>query len=299
MTGHNDTERILDAFLAPEHDQLPDRVVDAALTEIARTPQRRALRVPWRFPLMPQLLRYAVVAVVLVAVAGVGGALLFTRSGNAGPGAVAPEPTPTPTPAPTAAPTATPAPSEIAPGITGWTPYTSEVDGLTFSVPDGWTLFAAATRKWRAGDGVLDGVPPYSDTFGNPPDRDGDDIGLFVYQRPAGSGADITSREGLAAWVEANECNDQLEACETVPDLAVPMCVGKTACLPAILVPFAEGTLAVFADAETGLVTVVSLGRPDGFPAAARYGGAVQLLKSILTTMDVWTPEPGQIPSSG
>ena len=60
-----------------------------------------------------------------------------------------------------------------------------------------------------------------------------------------------------------------------------------------------EGTLAVFADAETGLVTVVSLGRPDGFPAAARYGGAVQLLKSILTTMDVWTPEPGQIPSGG
>ncbi len=96
MTGHNDTERILDAFLAPEHDQLPDRVVDAALTEIARTPQRRALRVPWRFPLMPQLLRYAVVAVVLVAVAGVGGALLLTRSDNLGPGAVAPAPTPAP-----------------------------------------------------------------------------------------------------------------------------------------------------------------------------------------------------------
>ncbi len=68
MTGHIDAERMLDAFLAPEHDQLPDRVVDAALTEIARTPQRRALRVPWRFPLMPQLLRYAVVAVVAVAI---------------------------------------------------------------------------------------------------------------------------------------------------------------------------------------------------------------------------------------
>ncbi len=142
-------------------------------------------------------------------------------------------------------------------------------------------------------------MPPYVDIFVNPRDRDGDDIGLCVYQRPAGSGADITSREGLAAWVEANLCNDQLEACETVPDVAVPMCVGKTACLPAILVPFSDGTLAAFQDAETGMVTVVSLGRPDDFPAAARYGGAVQLLKSILTTMDVWTPEPGQIPSGG
>lgn len=26
-------------------------------------------------------------------------------------------------------------------------------------------------------------------------------------------------------------------------------------------------------------------------------GGGVQLLKSILTTMDVWTPEPGRIPA--
>ncbi len=297
MTGHNDTERILDAFLAPEHDQLPDRVVDVALTEIARTPQRRALRVPWRFPLMPQLLRYAVVAVVLVAVAGVGGALLFTPSGNAGPGAVAPEPTPTPTPAPTPA---APAPSEIAPGITGWTNYTSEENGITIGYPDDWRLLASATRPWRAGDVLVAGEDsPWADIIVNPQEKDGDSMGLWVYKMKAGSGADISSQEGLAAWAEADLCDRQATDCETVSDVAEPMCVGRVACGPAVLVSLPDGITAFLADSETGMVTVVEIGRQDDFPAAARYGGAVQLLKSILTTMDVWTPEPGQIPSGG
>jgi hypothetical protein len=74
------------------------------------------------------------------------------------------------------------------------------------------------------------------------------------------------------------------------------MCLGKTACLPAILVPMAAGFVAVFPDAETGLVTVVELGRNDTFSATTRYGGGEHLVESILTTMDVWTPEPGQIP---
>ncbi len=38
------------------------------------------------------------------------------------------------------------------------------------------------------------------------------------------------------------------------------------------------------------MVQVVVVAREDGFPSAARYGGSVELLKSILTTMDVWTP---------
>ena len=43
-------------------------------------------------------------------------------------------------------------------------------------------------------------------------------------------------------------------------------------------------------------VTVVTMGRPDGDPSVARYGGSVELLKSILTTLDVWTPGPSQSP---
>ena len=77
------------------------------------------------------------------------------------------------------------------------------------------------------------------------------------------------------------------------------MCVGKTACLPAILVSDPGSVLAIIPDAETGLVTIVQLGRGPDFPATGPYGGGVQLVKSILTTMDVWTPEPGQLPSGG
>jgi hypothetical protein len=292
MTGHNDTERILDAFLAPEHDQLPDRVVDAALTEIARTPQRRALRVPWRFPLMPQLLRYAVVAVVLVAVAGVGGALLLTRSDDLGPAAVAPSPTLAPTPTATAAPTASPAPSEVAPGITGFTPYTSPVYGLTIGIPDGWTQGGRATVKWQEGiDPEAHPEAPYSELFGSN-NADGD-VAFLVWQQPAGPGADLTSRDGLAAWVRANDPDRDLQG-------AIPLCVGRTVCGPAILLPASGDTIpAYIADPDAGLVTIVLLGRSDDHPSTTRYGGGIQLLESILTTMDVWTPEPGQVPPGG
>ena len=125
---------------------------------------------------------------------------------------------------------------------------------------------------------------------------DGDDIAFAVWQQTAGSGDDLESREGLAAWFATNRCDEAVDACETVSDVALPMCLGQLACLPAVLVPLSDSTGAVFADTEAGLVTIVSLGRPDGFEGAARYGGSVQLLKSILTTMDVYTPEPGQIP---
>jgi hypothetical protein len=298
MNGPIDAERILDAYLAPEADRLPDRVIDAALADIARTRQRRALRVPWRFPLMPALSRTASVAAVVLVVAVGAGALVYLNSPGGGVGGSGGSSTPIPSaaPTPTPAPAATPAPSEIAPGITGFTRYTSRVYGLTFGYPDGWSLGAAATRKWQEGDQLLSEAPN-SDWFENPAGRDGDDIAFAVLQRPAGSGADVTSREGLTRWFQANSCDDQTDACETVPDVAVPMCVGKAACLPAILVPLSDSTQAVFADAETGLVTIVSLGRPDDLPAAARYGGGVQLLKSILTTMDVWAPAPGQLPS--
>jgi hypothetical protein len=290
MSGSSGTERILDALLAPEADRLPDRVIDAALADIARTPQRRALRVPWRLTSMTNSLRYAV-AVAIVAIVGVG--VLAFNSRSPGSGSGTPVPTLTAAPMPTAASTSSPAPSQVAPGIKAWTPYTSAVYGITFGYPDDWRLDSAATRKWQAGDELDNAYPLYADVFV----RRDNEIGLGVSQRTAGSDADITSREGLAAWAEANFCDEAIDACETVPDVAMPMCAGKVACLPAVLVPLSDSTTAFIADTENGLVTIVSIFRPDGFPGAAQYGGSVQLLKSILTTMDVWTPEPGQIPA--
>ena len=102
MNARTDTERILDAFLAPEADRLADRVIDAALADIARSPQRRALRVPWRFPTMPAISRATgIAAVALVAVVGAGGLLFLNSKGPGGPGG---SPTPTAVSSPTSRP---------------------------------------------------------------------------------------------------------------------------------------------------------------------------------------------------
>ncbi|HUG30060.1 MAG TPA: hypothetical protein VMQ65_06080 [Candidatus Limnocylindria bacterium] len=302
MTGRSSTERILDAYLAPEADRLPDRVIEAALADVARTPQRRALGVPWRFTSMTNLMR-AAAAVAIVAIVGVG--VLALNPGIFGPGAPTPGPTATAAASPIAAPTPSPAPSEVAPGITAWTSYTSGVYGFTIGYPDDWTLAWAATREWQAGDTVLNAEEAqYADTFAAP---EADTIGLFVWEMPAGEGADVESVEGLKAWAKAF-CNDVGESsCEEFTQRAEVMCLnaGGDSCRAAIFVPTAEQQYAFFIDWESAMVTsapdrvrVVAVGREDSFPAAARYGGSEALLKSILTTMDVWTPAPGQAPSA-
>ena len=296
MSGRIDAERILDAFLAPEGDRLPDRVLDAALDDIARTPQRRALRVPWRFPLMPALSRTATIAaVVLVAAVGAGG-LIYLNS--TGPGGIGGRPTPSPTPIPTAtaASTPSPAPSQVAPGITAWTTYTSAVHGFTLGYPEDWTLERAATREWQAGD-VLDADKvQYSDTFASPEE---DTVGLFVWEMPAGEGADVESVEGLKAWA-GTFCNDVVAlSCGEFTQRAEAMCLndGGGPCRAAVLVPTAGQQYAFFSVWSSLIFTnapdrvrVVAVGREDSFPSAARYGGSVELLRAILTTMDVWTP---------
>jgi hypothetical protein len=181
--------------------------------------------------------------------------------------------------------TATPAAASVAPGIAGWTTYTSDVYGITFGYPEHWHVEAPATRTWQAGDPFDFG--PYTDILISP---DGE-IAFSVFRIAAEPGADIGSREGLGALI----CELEASLCQPISDAAEPMCLGQVACLPAVLVP--DPVLAYFADTDTRMVTVVSVGREDSFPGAAQYGGSAQLLKSILTTMDVWTPEPGQIPS--
>lgn len=108
MTVRTDTERVLDLFLAPEPEQLADRVIDAALAEIATTPQRTALRVTWGIPGLRAGWRTAAFAALgLAAVLGAAG-LGARIAQNPGFGDPA---TPTPSVAATAAPPASPAPT--------------------------------------------------------------------------------------------------------------------------------------------------------------------------------------------
>jgi hypothetical protein len=281
MTSRTTTERILDAYLAPEGDRLPDRVIEAVVADVARTPQRRAARAPWRFRHMPVLSRpTGIAAVALVAVLGAAG-LMYLRSIPGGTGS---RPTPTPTLGP----------SEVAPGISGWKTYHSDVHGFTVGYPENWSLHKPAGREWQAGDQFPSDELPYADTFVSPEQGDAQ-IGLFVWEMPAGEDVDVESVADLKAWADSYCSDVGAGSCEQFTQRAVSMCHNAGgSCRGAILVPTGEAQYAFFGDWGSMMftdlpdqITVVVVAREDDFPSAARYGGSVELLKSILTTMDV------------
>lgn len=305
MNTDTGLDRRAAAWLADGPTELADRVLDAALREVHLTKQRRAMRVPWRFPLMPGFTRAtAVAAVALVAAVGVGG-LLYVNSTSPG----GPTGTPAPTPSATAAPAST-----FPPGITGWTSYASEAYGFGLGFPDDWTLESAATRRWQAGDRFPSDVLPYADIFVSPEEGD-EQIALFVWEMPRGEtvgngedsglierGPDVESVDGLKLWAQKFCVDVGLSSCEEFPQRATPMCLYTGECRAAILVPTTEQQYAFFVNWSTAILTsnpdrvrVVVIARDDGFPQAAEYGGSVELLKSILTKMNVWTP--GQQPA--
>jgi len=90
MTTQANLERALDVFLAPDHDELAGRVLEAALEEIGRTNQRRGWPAPWRTSDMNASLRLATAAVVaVVAIALIGVNLAGKGGGGASPSASA------------------------------------------------------------------------------------------------------------------------------------------------------------------------------------------------------------------
>jgi hypothetical protein len=280
-------QRIAD-WLEVDPTAAPADVLSTVVAALPSIPQaRRGLLAPWRFTRMTNFAR-AAAGVAIVAIVGVGVLAFISRSPGAGT-------TDTPAPTLTAAPTATPAPSLVARGIAGWTTYTSEVYGFAFGYPEDWTLHAAATREWQAGDRIDADDWPYADAFASPEEAT---VGLFVWEMPAGEGADVESVQGLKAWAETF-CNDiAASSCEEFTQRAVPMCLnaGGDPCRAAILVPTAGEQYAFFVNWNSAMLTgvpdrvrVVVVAREDSFPSAARYGGSVELLRSILTTMDVRT----------
>jgi hypothetical protein len=307
MNTNADFDRHASAWLADGPTELSDRVLEAALREVQLTQQRRALRVPWRFPLMPALSRTtAMAALVLVAVVGAG--TLFYLTSNR-PGGVGSQSTSAPTTAPTAAPTVaptaapTPQPTFDPADPSAWTTYTSAVYGFTMAYPSDWSVDAPATHKWQPGEPAVPDAWPWADIFLNSEEVDGDSIGMAVWQAPAPARADLSTWEGLqAAFIDVCE-GPSFGTCEfeLINSVNYPtrMCLGQQECRPALIIPVgieeAEPN-GVFGDPETGLITVFQMGRPDDFPAAARYGGTIALLKAILAEVDVRPPQPDETP---
>jgi hypothetical protein len=280
-------ERAVIDWLEDGSDRTPRRSIDAVLLAVKTTPQERDLRIPWRTPRMPALSRATgLAAAAVVAVIGAG-ALFYLGSGkpagNGGPAA-------TVSPTPTAA-------GATAPGIPGWTAYTSTVYGVTFSYPSDWDIHAPAEHKWRSGEPVVSDAWPWADTFASP-DPDGSQIGLWYFQVAAPKGADLASWDGLEAAVRAVCSEPTILGCPAQTGI-VRMCAGQVpSCKPALIfLNSTEGNPNAFiADPGKGVLTVFQLGRPDAYPSAARYGGAMALLKAILTQVDVRVPQAGETP---
>jgi hypothetical protein len=289
MSTTSDFDRLARAWLEDGPTILSDFALDTALEEVHLTRQRRALRVPWRFLHMPALTRATgIAAVALVAVVGAGGLIYLNSKAPNGAGGQ---------------PTARPTPSQVAQGIATWKVYESQVYGFPLGYPADWSA-SPATRAWRAGDAFpVDGLP-YADVFVSP--REGDEqIAAIVWTVPPAKGEEIETADDLMVWAE-RFCDEVVGlSCETFTQRAVEMNLNNgSGFASALLVPTTDHQYAFVTDCDSCLlvgatnpgVTVVVVARPDDFPPAAPYGGSVELLKSLLTTMDVWTlgqaPEP-------
>lgn len=206
MTNRSELEQALDRYLAEGGEQVPDRVVDAALDQINRTSQRPAMRVPWRFPDMPYYLKSAMVGAAVVAVLLVGGILLTRGPTNDLPGG--PEAS---TPASlVVSPSATPELTDTS----NWLPFASERYGYEILYPPTWTA-TRATGEWDFETSRHNFQTTDADAFL------GDDarVTAFASDLPAG----MSEEEWIAAYydgsiVEQVECAQFVDAQPTTVD---------------------------------------------------------------------------------
>ena len=148
MTEHTDIERIIERWFDDGPSRMPDRVAVVVAERIDRQRQRRAWRLPWRFPTMSTPIKLIVAgAALLVILAGA----VFVGGGGAGPALPAPTATPSPSPiasSPSTAPSESAAfpawftPSELPTGVgflpAGTSTTRSYKPGTSFTVPEGW-----------------------------------------------------------------------------------------------------------------------------------------------------------------
>ena len=140
----------------------PGAVLATVLAAFPLIPQRRASRVPRRFPAMSSFAKLAVAAVAVIAI-GTVGIFALQPSGGPGVGAVqspAPTPAPTATPSPTPSPTATPSPTPVPTAAPLSGTFTSPGGGISIAHPEGWRT-QPATEPW------VTGWPNFKEPFGD------------------------------------------------------------------------------------------------------------------------------------
>ena len=137
-------QRIAD-WLEDDPDDAPEAVLATVLAAFPSIPQRRATRVPWRFPIMSTFSRLAVAAIAVLVV-GAAGILALRPGTNAGGSLATPPPTSSLTPSPTSVPTDAAAPS-VPPPLSQ--EFSSARNGISMAYPAGWQV-RRATAPWSA-----------------------------------------------------------------------------------------------------------------------------------------------------
>jgi len=94
-------------------------------------------------------------------------------------------------------------------------------------------------------------------------------------------------------WAEEYCEFEDLTPCERIADRAVPFCIEKWDCHPALVVPFEEGTAAFVAGGIFPEPQVIAVWHAESDPDLAPYGGAQALLEAYLLTVGV-CPDKGE-----
>lgn len=141
MSQHDDLDRVLDLWLAEGPTQVPDRVFDDAIARVHRQPQPSAWRTRLRISEMTTPLRLLATAAAIIALVGVGIAVLRPNSSiGEGPGLTG---SLTPSPAPTRLPSSGP----IEPGRYFIEKGLQSTATFSFTVPAGWIGDNGGLRK--------------------------------------------------------------------------------------------------------------------------------------------------------
>jgi hypothetical protein len=224
VTGQPNRDRILDAFLGIGADEVPDRVIEAALLTIDHTPQRRALRPPWRFPDMSSSMKPATFLLGAAFVALIGAAIL----GRAPSNGVTATPPASPSIAGPASPSASldqPSPSASAsPSGAASTTFTSPIHRYTIEIP---AVFQGtpATTTWTTSD-VISSEAPWVDRFFAGPT--GAFVGIASQPLPSGMSA--------TAWMDRYAARAADRTCRIEPaswaDTTVSGAAGRRAEFP-------------------------------------------------------------------
>ncbi len=144
------------------------------------------------------------------------------------------------------------------------------------------------TTHWRPAPPAVHQVTPA------PPKADGSDL---VTIDPIGFGLRPgTGSKRLVAWATQYCELSGLSPCALIADRAVPLCIERVDCHPALLVPFNEGTAAFVSGGRFTVPIVYAVWLAEEDPRLAPFGSTRNLLEGYLRTIGVCRDQGGGYP---